>query len=40
MQLHDGKLITESVEAEGTTVTCRFPAKRVEGVTTHQSTVS
>ena len=30
MELHDGELIIESAEGEGTTVTCRFPPSRVE----------
>ncbi|MBT4490344.1 MAG: hypothetical protein HOC72_22585, partial [Rhodospirillaceae bacterium] len=40
VELHDGELIIESVEAEGTTVTCRFPAERVEAAVSGQATIS
>ncbi|MDA1098149.1 MAG: CHASE2 domain-containing protein [Proteobacteria bacterium] len=40
MELHDGELIIESVEGEGTTVTCRFPPERVETATDGQLNVS
>jgi signal transduction histidine kinase len=32
MELHGGELVVESVEGEGTTVFCRFPAERVEQI--------
>ena len=32
MELHGGELVVESVECEGTTVSCRFPAERVEQI--------
>ena len=36
MELHGGELMIESAEGEGTTVTCRFPSKRVSENTTRQ----
>ncbi len=38
MELHGGELIIESVETEGTTVTCRFPAERIETITSSEGT--
>jgi signal transduction histidine kinase len=40
MELHGGELLIESVEGEGTTVTCRFPPERLETALTRLPTVS
>ncbi len=40
MEMHGGGLLIESIEGEGTTVTCRFPPERVESVLTRLPTVS
>lgn len=39
MELHGGELSIESVELEGTTVTCRFPPERVETATPFRAAV-
>ena len=36
MELHEGELVVESEEGQGTTVTCRFPPKRMELITPHR----
>ncbi|MDP6815151.1 MAG: CHASE2 domain-containing protein [Alphaproteobacteria bacterium] len=40
MELHDGRLVIESVQGEGTIVTCHFPASRVEPGTEGRNAVA